>query len=60
MLGFETCSHDKNLFLRSDFNYEELGNCFFAVGDVDYESVRKVAGFITPVPGGTCDLVSLS
>ncbi len=23
-----------------------------AVGDVDYESVRKVAGFITPVPGG--------
>ena len=23
-----------------------------AAGDVDYESVRKVAGFITPVPGG--------
>ena len=22
------------------------------VGDVDYESVKEVAGFITPVPGG--------
>ena len=23
-----------------------------AAGDVDYESVREIAGFITPVPGG--------
>lgn len=34
-------------------NYSEEKNCKRKpVGDVDYESVSKVAGFITPVPGG--------
>ena len=33
-----------------DVGISRVGNR--AAGDVDYESVRKVAGFITPVPGG--------
>ena len=33
-----------------DVGISRVDNC--AAGDVDYESVKEVAGFITPVPGG--------
>ncbi|MGI6112809.1 MAG: bifunctional 5,10-methylenetetrahydrofolate dehydrogenase/5,10-methenyltetrahydrofolate cyclohydrolase [Mahellales bacterium] len=36
-------------------NVDEEGNLF---GDVDFESVEKVAGFITPVPGGVGTVTS--
>ena len=34
-----------------DFGFARLNNRW--VGDVDYESVKEIAGAITPVPGGT-------
>ncbi|XP_076634973.1 bifunctional methylenetetrahydrofolate dehydrogenase/cyclohydrolase, mitochondrial-like isoform X2 [Colletes latitarsis] len=30
----------------------KIGNKYKLVGDVDFENVKKVAGYITPVPGG--------
>lgn len=31
---------------------DKSSNKYILVGDVDYENVKKVAGYITPVPGG--------
>lgn len=30
----------------------KVGDKYKLVGDVDFENVKKVAGYITPVPGG--------
>ena len=37
-------------------NFDEAGNM---VGDVDYEAAIEVAGWLTPVPGGTGPMTNM-
>lgn len=43
--------------LRGLSNKNRLLGIVFSVGDVEYEGASKVAGFITPVPGGMFELI---
>jgi methylenetetrahydrofolate dehydrogenase (NADP+)/methenyltetrahydrofolate cyclohydrolase/formyltetrahydrofolate synthetase len=48
---FSVCEKRINLALTVNIFFQENGKSKI-YGDVDYEGVREVAGFITPVPGG--------